>query len=254
MRYYLIHIVLALAIFLLSKIRNKEKFSKSKFKIEKNNIEEDIETELEILNDEWIDYRLGDIVKGYFLETKNESYLNKIKTRFYGSLGDEYLKLTNYKPNIDIFFKLIKEKSIKLDNLKICYLHLRLGDVIDDDLDPEKLPDRWSHKSKYNYSYEKIKKLCKYLKYFYNLNEITIIGGAHRHLNLKKSLNFFNNVKNIFKDNKIIVNARLGNNPDDDLLLMCNSKIFIKACGGFSKLIADYVRYNNNIVIDLDNL
>ena len=121
MRYYLIYIVVALALLLLSKKINKEKFTKSKFKIEKNNIDEDIETELEILNDEWIDYRLGDIVKGYFLKTKNESYLNKIKTRFYGSLGDEYLKLTNNKPNIDTFFKLIKEKSIKLDNLK--YTH-----------------------------------------------------------------------------------------------------------------------------------
>ena len=99
-----------------------------------------------------------------------------------------------------------------------------------------------------------MKKLAKYLKYFYNLNEITVVGGAHRNINLKKSLIFFNNVKNIFKDNKIIVNVRLGNNPDDDFLLMCNSKIFIKACGGFSTLISNYVKYNNNIVIDLDNL
>ena len=54
----------------------------------------------------------------------------------------------------------------------------------------------------------------------------------------------------IFKLRKLLKDFK----PDDYLLLMCNSKIFIKACGGFSKLIADYVRYNNNIVIDLDNL
>ena len=253
MNYFIIYIILALSIIILS-LKKIEKFSKSKFKIDKTDVIEDIISESEVLNEEWIDYRLGDIVKGHFLDTKNKSYIDKIQSRFKGSIGGEYLKITEKKPNIDVFFNLIKEKSINLENLKNCYLHLRLGDVLDNDLDPEKLPDKWSDKSKYNYSYEKIKKLCKYLKYFYNINEITIVGGAHRKFNLKKSLNFFNNIKNIFKNNNFKVNVRLGNNPDDDLIFMCNSKIFIKACGGFSKLIADYVKYNNNIVIDLDNL
>tara|TARA_B100000524_G_C23427838_1_gene290417 strand:+ start:53 stop:436 length:384 start_codon:yes stop_codon:yes gene_type:complete len=106
------------------------------------------------------------------------------------------------------------------------------------------------YRKQYNYSYNNYMKVANTLKYFYNIDEITIIGGAHKNSNLNKSLNFVNNIKNIFKDKKYKVNIRLGNNPDEDFLLMCNCRLFVKAGGGYSQIISDYVKFNNNIVID----
>ena len=49
-------------------------------------INEDITSQRDILNDEWLEYRLGDVIKGYFKDSNNvnpqnnEKYLNGIKT------------------------------------------------------------------------------------------------------------------------------------------------------------------------------
>ena len=42
---------------------------------------------------------------------------------------------------------------------------------------------------------------------------------------------------------------RNSGNPDLDFLNMCHSDIFIQSGGGFSKLIASYVKSNNKNVL-----
>ena len=63
-------------------------------------------------------------------------------------------------------------------------------------------------------------------------------------------MDFINKIIDLFKSHDYTVNIRLGNNPDEDFLIMCNSKIFRKSGGGFSGVISRYVKYNNNTVID----
>jgi Ni,Fe-hydrogenase III component G len=247
-------------ILLLYIFKIKESFKINKFSIIKDDINEDITSQSDILNDEWLEYRLGDVIKGYFKDNNNvnpqnnEKYLNEINIKFKNSIASEYIKITKGHKDINILYKIIEDRSKYLKTKKETCLHLRLGDVLIDSNNPNKLPDKWSNKVSYNYPYEMYNKVASYLKHFYQLNEITIIGGAHRNFNLSESLKYFNEVKNIFKRHNFIVNIRLGNNPDVDFLIMCNSNIFVKASGGFSKEISNYVKYKGKIVIEPDKL
>ena len=207
----------------------------------------------------WKNYRLGDIIRGYFtnnINNKNIKYLKNLNKKYKNSLGHKYYQKTKGKENLNELFKLIENESKKLKlKFDIC-MHIRLGDVIIDGDNPHILPEKYKDKPQYNYSLDTYNKLFYSLKSNYNVNKILIFGGGHRKLNKKQkneSNKFILNIKKLCINNNINTEFRLGNNPDEDFLLMSNSKIFIKTGGGYSQTISDYVSYKNNLVINPQN-
>ena len=233
-------------------LRSNENFNSTRFSLAQNDIVDDLINPNDIYNDDWSGYRLGDLIKGYFLKVNDKLYLENIPKRFNGSIAHEFLQRTKGVENNSILFDIIKNRSSKLKlRYKVC-LHLRLGDVLNNS---DKSGEVSYNNIKYNSSLELYDEVVKKLKYEYKIKEITIFAGAHFKINyINESLKFLNKIKNIIIKNGLTVNIRIGNNPDEDFLIMCNSEIFIKAGGGFSRKIAQYVTYNNKIVIDIENL
>lgn len=210
----------------------------------------------DIINNKMLDYRLGDIINGYFIFKNEIEYLKNLKYKYYGSIGHELYEKTGGFYNKNILYKIIKERSLKLNTIHNVCLHLRIGDVINDGDNPDKMfyLKETNFKKKFNSNFQKYHKVAKLLKYIYNINEITIFAGAHKIKNLNESIKFINKVKLIFLENNFKVNLRLGNNPDEDFLLMCNADIFIMTGGNFSKRIANYIYDNNKILINPENI
>ena len=243
--------VILITIFLIYIFKNDEFFSKNNLSIIKKNVNEDLDNPNDIYNEIWNSYILGDLIKGYILKVKDYNYLNQIKKRYYGSIAHEFLEKTKGEANDNILFQIIKNRSKKLKyKVDVC-MHLRLGDVVTNG----KKPDNISYNNRfYNSSLKVYDDIIKKLKYEHKINEITILGGAHFKINyINESLKFVNEIKNIINSHGFTTNIRLGNNPDEDFLIMCNSKIFIKAGGGFSRKIAEYVEFNGGIVFDPNN-
>ena len=68
-------------------------------------------------NIKWEGYRLGDIVKYW---DSPENYINSIKHKYPGSIGDLYIKLNPTKKiNLKLLYQIIDDKSkhIKKENL-----------------------------------------------------------------------------------------------------------------------------------------
>ena len=197
-------------------------------------------------NSNWERYRLGDIIK-YWTNPKYDKfeyeYIKSIHKKYPNSLGDKYLKKNpKYKKNLDLFFKIV-DKEIKKQNIpKLdCILHLRIGDVINQNLE------------NYITKPDKLKNNLIKLKKTYGKNlRVNIIYGSHYNMkgeSLKKNIDYLNKIKNIFKDLDIQYEINTSKNPDTDFLLMCNSNIFIQSGGGYSGLIADFVKSRGKKVI-----
>ena len=185
---------------------------------------------------------LGDIVKYWnnmkYQKTQCE-YSNSIPTRYPNSIGHKYLKRNNTrKTNYKLLFRIvneeIKNQQIPKNNIS---LHLRLGDVINKD---------------YSHGYvTKFEKLENILKKFKN-KEINVFYGAHykqKEKCMDNNLKYLEKIKDILKKYNIKYIMRNSGNPDLDFLNMCHSDIFIQSGGGFSKLIASYVKSNNKNVL-----
>lgn len=199
-------------------------------------------------NIKWKGYRLGDIVKYWDVP---ENYINSIKNKYPGSIGDLYLKLNKTKKiNLKLLYQLIDEKSkhIKKPSKNDFVLHLRVGDSIKDYKNGNFL---------YNYTpftnmcyatkLENIKKNITHMK----KKHVVLVYGNHKPNDVERTkINklYLKNVKRILRNNNIIFTELNSKNPDTDFLYMCNSKYFGQSGGGYSKLIADYIKHKGNSV------
>ena len=204
------------------------------------------------MNDtKWKKYRLGDIVRvGRRLGTNPHKYPN--------SLGDIYIKKNKTKKkNLKLFFKIvdeeIKKRKIKQNHIS---LHFRMGDIIYE-----------KRTTEYTTNLDKLKLLLIKLKKNKVITSKIIINvyyGFHQLINrktknksleetnlklvIKKNNEYQNKFRQIFKDLNIKYKEVKSGNPDLDYLEMANSKHFIQSGGGFSRLIANYVKHRGNIV------
>jgi hypothetical protein len=199
-------------------------------------------------------YRLGDIVRHI---AKGDHYLNLHK----GTIGYEYNLLTNKKNDYTTLKKICDNRKGILKDLpknNELIVHVRLGDVIE--------------KSKYTVDEHLNKELISigqtissgriYIKsksFFYKIlnkiknspiDTIVFIGGDHRELaSLKKSNEYLEKISNIFKNEgyKVIIKFNK-NTADEDFIYLSNAKYFVPTGGGFSKIIMEIVKLNNNVV------
>ena len=223
-------------------------------------------------------YRIGDLLKGYgktpmIGNDKSLSLENGILKMHPNTLASKYLNIirsnnnyknNNYIDNLKILNNLLFKKIS--DQKNICVVHLRIGDILDDkhyknslelinkkffdnvphdDLNYSKdLLPNWYIKSK-NYYLDKINMLKKE-----NIKNIIIIAASHINIgNYKNSSYFINLIKNLFENNNFNVELRLAKHPDDDIILVSNSKYFIPANGSYSDLLKEICKLNNNIVL-----
>ena len=215
--------------------------------LSRNNLHEDfVDTER--------NYRLGDIVRAKDFRT-NEIKKNYPKI-FPNSIATEYIKKTDEDNNLDLLIDIIDNKindSHKKYNDYII-IHLRTGDVIDntnysvDDFLNKNI--KYINNYQYVYPLSYYKKILEKLKKI-NSKKILLISGFLNKGNHSKSIEYIDRIKKFFEDNNYKVEKRINNDPDDDFIIMSNSKYFVIGLGGFSRIISKIVEKKGGTVIKL---
>jgi hypothetical protein len=186
------------------------------------------------------DYRLGDMVNGFLWEEKMGKEWH-IKN-YPGTIVSDYFKATTKGGDMKAMKTIIEDRVNKLDKITGIALHLRVGDVIDKDkkhsvLDMVNKTVFFDEINKYQYvlSWPKLKSYLD--KIPSEVKDITIFAGSHNVREPKKSCNYLYIMKKLLEQDGYRVNMRLGQNPDEDLVLMSTAPYFIKSGGQYSKLI-----------------
>lgn len=188
----------------------------------------------------WHDYRLGDVVR--WRESPHYSSLMKeTKNRFPGSIAALYCQKTAKTEDFDTLYSIIMTKLF--DPFRsppdTCSIHLRLGDVYQQD------NSFYFHPLNY-YRRHVIPVLSKK-----KIRHVTIVAGAHHPYHLEGSLDYIVRLIELLTLHAIQVkNVRLGGSPDEDFVFMCSSRYFIQSGGGFSIVIAQMVKKNKGIVLN----
>ena len=118
---------------------------------------------------------------------------------------------------------------------------MRIGDVLY--LDKNK---NLIYSSKY---VTKVTDIEKIIPFFKN-KKVNIFYGSHYNLKKDISEKYLNEIRSLLNKNDIKFIENNSGNPDSDLLNMCNSNIFIQSGGGFSNIIAKYIRSRGGKVIN----
>lgn len=193
----------------------------------------------------WKGYRLGDSCKDYNENGKiiKEKRRDTIARKCYT------WKLKNKKSNIDIdFFSNIVGES-KIRNPIV--LHLRVGDVIEDNVNSvDYILSNSNVKFNslvYTITYKNLETINKKIP---QKSTITLLAGAHVYRkSYAKSHEYIDKITDYFRKKGHTVNKILGSNPDDAFRIMCSAKYLIPTGGGFSELASEISKYRGNTVI-----
>jgi len=237
-----------------------------------NDSENDNQNSLDLFNNHG-SYRLGD---GFFYTNekikwiknennplfKNNIPLEELSETYSNSILSEYLKLSNYtEKDWDILIEIVNNKfyrDININKSTDCLMHVRVGDVIDElcsgkhflnkfykninkrqDKDKSKII-RCNYIKPLKYFQEKIKKLIEM-----GITKVYLMAGAHIQLpSYKYSIYYINKIVEEIEKAGILVELKVGGDPDDDLLFSMNFDYFIPSEGGYCRLIKEL---NQNI-------
>ena len=76
-----------------------------------------------------------------------------------------------------------------------------------------------------------------------------ILIGIFKNILLPTLSIFSDKIKSFFADHGFECHTRINEDPDEDLLIMSNSKYFIPSGGGFSRIITNIVKLKGGVVI-----
>jgi hypothetical protein len=193
--------------------------------------------------DKWAKYRLGDV----FVMEKNSKFYNPNfdenllyhLTDFPDTIAYEYMKnnVSGVPRNTPLLQEIINKRRIKNDFTlfnRTLVLHIRVGDVLcKKTWKGSEGPDFYSKKG------NKIwwENVVRYIN-DNDINTVIILAGTHFKECLEESADYIID-RSGFLMNKTGVNIeyRLGNSPDDDLLLVSNIKHFITTGGEYGNLL-----------------
>jgi len=192
--------------------------------------------------DVWANYRLGDV----YLLSKNDrmydpGYYENIlyhKTMYPGTIANEYINKntllgTNEKLLREIIEKRVKDRSIYPDTL---FLHIRVGDVLC------VKDNEWINKVNGPLYYSKVgdrvwwNNIIDYIRKN-NISKVVIVSGSHKNKCLKESTDYLEDRKRFLEKNGLVVSYRLGQSPDEDLIMCYYVKHFITTGGGYGNMI-----------------
>jgi hypothetical protein len=193
-------------------------------------------------------YRLGDMILykhfRFLPGGKKYHYIH-----FPSSIATEYMKKTDDENNCKILMEIIKMRKNKLNELPSdndLVIHLRLGDVIDNDY--KSLDNIIQNGNCY------VKPLSYYENLFKKLdikfNRFIIVTGFHESITTHKSFQYIEKLEYIMKKYCLNIVKRIDNNPDDDLIYMTHSYFFVPANGGFSTIIKNIILLNGHEIIE----
>ena len=208
-----------------------------------------------INNSSWYKYRLGDMFQSVFRRDDGKSNYSYHKYAFPDSIAVEYMDKaryieSNYSLLIEILdnrTKLFMDKDILNELDETLVVHLRTGDVIENTpytpyqiltsnfpIFTKEISKRLNKYVRDLMWYEwKIKQISK----FKNLKKALIITGFHKGTEFERSIKYIALITKLFEFNGFNISLRINKNPDNDFIIMCNSKYFLKSGGGFSNVI-----------------
>jgi len=217
------------------------------------------------LTSDWKFYRLGDLV---WNGKRSDMY------NYPGSIAGEYLHLINLtygmdhrKYKRDVFCNIVRQRGNPQNspNSSDFVVHLRLGDVLDNDIQPDEIEDVFHYgvsiiplqirnminrQNSFGW-WHYVKSKCYYSAVLAQLppntiNRVVIVGSDIHEI--KK--NTFNNsamyrglVQRFFEEEGYSVSHRPDALPDDDMIYMVHASTFVASGGGFSNLAHDCVNY-----------
>ena len=194
----------------------------------------------------WSNYRIGDV---YMLSKKDPKYHDPNhpenvlyhKKEYSGSIANEYINQNEIDKNpkllLDIINSKSKDTSSHSDTL---FLHIRTGDVICDMNNP------WIKQVNGPLYYSKMgdtqwwNGILNYISRN-NIRKVVIISGTHKRKCLNESMKYLDNRKAFLLKNFPYLDMvyRLGQSPDEDILMCAHVEHFITTGGGFGNLIKE---------------
>lgn len=198
-------------------------------------------------------YRLGDMISTNW-RWKNDGQDYHYK-HFPNSIATEYMKKTKENNNYSILYDIVIDRTQKTNDLpdkNDIIVHLRVGDVIEENLDDViTILSTYSYMNKNQWS-----NYTPPLEYLDNkiskininkIQKIILVAGSHFDIKTPKSCKYIEIVKKYFEYKSYKVELRLGMNSDDDFIFMCNARYFLPSTnGGYTKLITNMVKMIGN--------
>merc|ERR1719499_1866238 len=80
------------------------------------------------------------------------------------------------------------------------------------------------------------------------IDSILIVTGWHFRIRHFRSIEYLNEVIKYLEQMVDRVEIRINENPDEDVLIMSQSKYFVESGGGYSRMIAGLVKRNGGTV------
>ena len=205
-------------------------------------------------DDIWKHYRLSDMYNGYIYHNQIDEYYS-YPIKYPNSIATKYIKHAHKFNDIHLLNRIVPVINDSLVNI-----HIRLGDVLkgkrNDTYSFERLSRKYKSLGTYGVQINAYEKLL--------LNELRHISNIHIYCNYHKDpriiqIDYDLNEEYIMELLKLMQSynksyiLHKNENPDEDFIKMCNSKIFISSFGGYSRLISDIVKLRNNKVIHFSN-
>ena len=213
----------------------------------------------------WPAYRLGDVFKHHqfrFLVPKH-------RENWPGSLAVEYVDrlidpMHSGDAEFDVMFNIIQNRSTSpliqslLPDDHTLVIHLRTGDVIDND--KMSVSQMWDcrvcggdniytrGRPFYHEIWDEIQKEK------ISIDRILLITGWHFDIEHSRSIEFINKVIEFMEGLVETVDIRFNEIPDEDVLIMANSNYFVLSGGSFSRMIAELVNMNGGKVFGNDTV
>ena len=207
--------------------------------------------------DNWGAYRIGDCLRHpEYLDERHPHSITYHLYKYPGSIAQEYLQ-TKYPQLKDKYYdKKAFKKYIdeNLENLRYDYpllieivnkrkknetipentliLHIRAGDIICGNNSNQKKYSKVGDTAWWN------TEVVGYIKK-YDITNVIILSGSHFNKCLKESKDYLMERANFLNEQTgASVDFRLGQPPDDDILLVSGAKHFITTGGGYGELLS----------------
>ena len=194
--------------------------------------------------DKWANYRLGDV----YLQSKYDriydpTYHDNVlyhKEQFPNSIANQYInKNTHNEKNYKLLQYIIESMTIdKLEYPDTLFLHIRIGDVIC------VKDDEWINKVNGPMYYSKVgdtiwwDNVLNYIK-SKNITKVVILSGSHTTKCLIESAKYLEDRKKFLEKAHLKVKYRIGQSPDEDLVMCYYVKHFITTGGGYGNMIKE---------------
>jgi len=199
--------------------------------------------------DKWNNYRLGDVfyreLDSNFYDPSFEENVLYHKTNYPGTIANEYINKNRENTNYKLLQEIIESRTLDKNTYpETLFLHIRVGDVLCNSTD-------WLNEVNGPLYYSKVgdenwwDNVKKYIL-LNNIKRVVIISGSHMNKCLSESAKYIEDRKNFLKREipGIKVEYRLGQSPDDDIILVYYVKHFITTGGGYGNMIKEI---KNNI-------